>query len=768
MQKRKKHFIFVFSEETLLKRQAQKVFEEIKFGEDEKAQTNTFVLPVLLAEDKISYKSSLTWIDVNDNLMNELDQIQNVTSDGNDSASEKLHEAMDSLPFTGNVIDVYIEFSVLDSLRSENSLQLFGALRRLKDWHNAVINFVLSDGCDRSDEAKAVERLLTSSCQMEHLSPGEATAVILGRMLEVLDEVYVPSIPLFYFTGCELQLYPHILLQPKRCLAFSGYLCRLACYHDEKDIPSTGEKYLNTSSWKESILNDITFVQEPEEELLRPYDFIFFLLTRSSDPDTNCSKFCLHVMKSASDISGRLTKHLLMNSILRPNTPSPKTSPGSNNMFSQKSAEDLLRGLPVLNDRVLAVVSDLLQEEQRAHLIEDDPSVSKNLESINSTLAEIQEKVLGEVKSYLPKYCETLASESDLQSGIPDSCPDELLMDSSEWPEKKYLLYQESQRKSISRLRSTDSLVLSSPLQQQEETPPTLDIKHCLTLFQSDGTAVTDGLSPVRKKNTSRSQGKLLRGVSPGITGLQWPDSLDQRAPDIYNKDKKTEKTQDQCSQLCDRYVTKETYSSYSSPVFVVNKNPKELAKYVEELLPKTLRRSPRKAVRRTNKGLQIQTMGVRSSPRKRANKMAEGQIVTQQSPIKKVNKQFSRVVASDSQRRQSLSSIEVKKLQQADSARRKSLTAVQTTGSDKAERRESRSERHKRKLEEIVTDVIQKHGVSPEDPIFKSCIQKLFKVTKIFVMDLPNSQNLRSEMRNIAEGQVKQVVDLEKRKQMK
>lgn len=110
-----------------------------------------------------------------------------------------------------------------------------------------------------------------------------------------------------------------------------------------------------------------------------------------------------------------------------------------------------------------------------------------------------------------------------------------------------------------------------------------------------------------------------------------------------YNKDKKTEKTQDQCSQLCDRYVTKETYSSYSSPVFVVNKNPKELAKYVEELLPKTLRRSPRKAVRRTNKGLQIQTMGVRSSPRKRVNKMAEGQIVTQQPPTKKVNKQFSR-----------------------------------------------------------------------------------------------------------------------------
>lgn len=37
-----------------------------------------------------------------------------------------------------------------------------------------------------------------------------------------------------------------------------------------------------------------------------------------------------------------------------------------------------------------------------------------------------------------------------------------------------------------------------------------------------------------------------------------------------------------------------------------------------------------------------------------------------------------------------------------------------------------------------------------------------------VVLQDLPNSQNLRSEMRNIAEGQVKQVVDLEKRKQMK
>lgn len=35
----------------------------------------------------------------------------------------------------------------------------------------------------------------------------------------------------------------------------------MACYLDEKEIPTIGEKYLNTSSWKDSIINDITLVQ---------------------------------------------------------------------------------------------------------------------------------------------------------------------------------------------------------------------------------------------------------------------------------------------------------------------------------------------------------------------------------------------------------------------------------------------------------------------------------------------------------------------------
>lgn len=74
-------------------------------------------------------------------------------------------------------------------------------------------------------------------------------------------------------------------------------------------------------------------------------------------------------MKLVLDISGYFIKYLLMNFILRLNILSLKILLGFNNMFSQKFVEDLLRGFLVFNDRVLVVVSDLLQEEQRVYFI---------------------------------------------------------------------------------------------------------------------------------------------------------------------------------------------------------------------------------------------------------------------------------------------------------------------------------------------------------------------------------------------------------------
>ncbi|XP_070197674.1 mdm2-binding protein-like [Littorina saxatilis] len=79
---------------------------------------------------------------------------------------------------------------------------------------------------------------------------------------------------------------------------------------------------------------------------------------------------------------------------------------------------------------------------------------------------------------------------------------------------------------------------------------------------------------------------------------------------------------------------------------------------------------------------------------------------------------------------------------------------------------KESRSQRHKRKLEEIVSQVLVDAGVTTSDIIYSSCLTKLYQVTKFFVMQLPDSRNLKEEMKSIAEKQVEQVVDLERRRQ--
>ncbi|KAK7500337.1 hypothetical protein BaRGS_00008560, partial [Batillaria attramentaria] len=94
------------------------------------------------------------------------------------------------------------------------------------------------------------------------------------------------------------------------------------------------------------------------------------------------------------------------------------------------------------------------------------------------------------------------------------------------------------------------------------------------------------------------------------------------------------------------------------------------------------------------------------------------------------------------------------------------STSSVVSVGSGGASARESRSQRHKRKLEETVAGVLEAAGVMSSDLIYTSCLTKLYQVTKFFVKQLPNSRNLRAEMKEIAEKQVQQVVDLERRRQ--
>lgn len=85
---------------------------------------------------------------------------------------------------------------------------------------------------------------------------------------------------------------------------------------------------------------------------MQPFEFTFFLLTKNPD---KCSslKFNLHMMKSASQINGFLSKHLLMRNILYPHK------------NTQELNDDPLENLPVFSSEVMSVISDILNNEQK-------------------------------------------------------------------------------------------------------------------------------------------------------------------------------------------------------------------------------------------------------------------------------------------------------------------------------------------------------------------------------------------------------------------
>ncbi|XP_046843002.1 mdm2-binding protein-like [Xenia sp. Carnegie-2017] len=80
------------------------------------------------------------------------------------------------------------------------------------------------------------------------------------------------------------------------------------------------------------------------------------------------------------------------------------------------------------------------------------------------------------------------------------------------------------------------------------------------------------------------------------------------------------------------------------------------------------------------------------------------------------------------------------------------------------ADRREKRSERHKRRLARVVKHALVKYGVKPTDDNFTTCSERLYYVCKSFLQDLKSSERLNEEMKKLAESHVSTVVEFEKR----
>ncbi|XP_021355736.1 mdm2-binding protein-like isoform X1 [Mizuhopecten yessoensis] len=761
------------------------------------------------------------------------------------SLSEKLFQITDTLQVTGTLVDIIIEFPHELQGSAESLLSLCGALGHLKEWYNASVTTVIHPAllCDLDPlladshrqlcdfvKAKAVGCFEDFENNQEDVWRGKVSVIdktvhrgyvlpgfvlkkcdgfdlgeeqrVWGRTLEVLDEVALTTIPAFMITKeryslCLADSHPHSRAFVDQLTAdrHTGIVARLACYNKPLDECSTNHnRYLNSTTWKESIMSDIMFVQEPEEELLSGYSYLHFLITSPRQPSPLQQRLSVTRLCPPEALNGSLMTLLFKNAV----------QPSDDGGKDEVDCGDILSELPALDTEMLEEFNRILWKRQTELLhqwLEEREHQGQGqrvkVSEVKDFFTNIYTELLHSLWCELPKFQPSCASSPAVEATGASS---ELEINPTEWQERQLLIFCESQKRTLSRLQSTDSVALSSPIQPAQE-PTSIDIKDLLKMFKPDGTAANENLSPIRKKR----QGRCKKSVVPNSEDLGQetiPTYLQSCCHDIYlNRDKKGERLDSHKQKLQERYIRDETDSSCSVPIFNLGKKKKKASspqksgkrpKTSVRVKPsvksplKTLRKSPRKNPSAKFAGADS---NIRRSPRKVSSLSTRAELPQQLSPsqsntdflpLRRSPRKATSQSAFSSQRRHSLYEPAIRggnaRESTAPRGSRLSLSGTESRMNSSAsnrrasetmeQQRVSRSERHKKKLQDIVDDVLQKNGVDRSSAIYTSCATRLFKVTKLYVMDLPTSENLRQEMRMIAEGQVQPVIDVETRRQ--
>ncbi|CAI9724287.1 Hypothetical predicted protein [Octopus vulgaris] len=731
-----------------------------------------------------------------------------------------LHRIADNLPLAGSIVDIIVDFSEVSDLDDDILPVLHGVLKRYQLWLCAsiFIIYVPDTGKDVNNpnnidvllEVWAVDCLpsldqvtipqnlawkgniilvdkqnCTDSCfsgfalettqksfpikimfnknddNSKKECLGDAYScnnhLRLGSHMKILDIVDVHTIPHF---AIRPQVFKLVLLnQNEKSHQILEYLSNcdqlaiivaVSKYSADHMVASYKTSELNTVAWKEYILADFTqdiiytsnskdgelmlFVLVPQKHSYKPNSS-----DSSMEVDTP-GHYCIdaYMMRSAAELDGEIFD-LLHQSYCPPLINCSDVS---------------FPALPVFNGKILSKVNTYLTKIQamavKNHL-KDDLTDSLAVPSTQprelfQLLANVQQKFLENLKSKLNhKDCfqpfDTLPSRCQLS---------ELdLLNCAQWPEKRYIQQLESMKKTICRFRSFDSMSLSSPYVPLQDVVPT-EIEEILSHFQDDGLATSFSLTPLLSQHNLRSY------VFPALNDeyetclMKWPHCREARFPGIcYNKDNQCEKIQNRLNKLRDKFITADTSTTYSlqncrSTSLQSTTNPR----IVQNFKSKHSLRIKRNAVA----SLENRSM---SDPKLQDSRNAKqkklSHVMTRHMSAKELVETSPNATGEQFKNRSLVKS---------------SKEPIQATDNELKKKKVSRSERHKQKLESIVKYVLKKEGLTEKDEIFSSCFQRLYKVTKLYVMDLPDSRKLGQEMRRLAENQVKHVVEIETHRQ--
>ncbi|GAB1609893.1 mdm2-binding protein-like [Argonauta hians] len=723
-----------------------------------------------------------------------------------------LHTIADNLPLAGSVIDVIVDFSKVSDLDDDVVPVLHGILKRFHLWLCASIfiiyipdaekdtsytnnidlllevwtveclpsldqvtisqdlawkgNILLVDKQNAADCCFSGFALKTTKKSFpvkvlfnrdeegsSDIYSNNTPQIKLGSHMKILDVVDVHTIP--HFAVCP-QLFKLVLVnQNEKAHKFLNYLSgcdQLAIivavpnHSAEHGVTSYKTSELNTVAWKEYILSDFT------QDIIyanssKDGDFTLFVLVprnrshksnsldSNTDDDNLPNHYCVdaYMMRSAEEFNGEIFDHMYLNY-----SPPPTKYPVIN-----------IPDLPVFNKKILSKISAYLTKSQtfaiKQHLKDSSDPSSMLPEELFPLLSNVQKRFLENLKGKLKhEDC------SQTFDALPSQCQSNELdfSNCAQWPEKHYIQQLESMKKTICRFRSFDSMSISSPYVPLQDVVPT-EIEEILSHFQEDGSATNISLTPLLSQHNLRSF------VFPAFPDefetclMKWPQCREARFPGVsYNKGNRCEKIQTRLNKLRDKFITADTSTTCSlqncrSLSLQSTNNPWMAKNFLSENSYRIKRNS-------SITNLEVRSMSDTNFQTSRnVKQMKLPGVITRHNSAKEIL---------------GISSTSIKQ-SQINSAVKSSKTSIQANVNE-IKKKPSRSERHKQKLESIVKFVLKQEGLSEKDEIFPSCFQRLFKVTKIYVMDLPDSRKLGQEMRRLAESQVKYVVEIETQRQ--
>ncbi|KAH9502922.1 hypothetical protein Btru_072389 [Bulinus truncatus] len=747
--------------------------------------------------------------------------------DDKQDLSAVLHKVADSLPYLGTFLSVIFIFGTCEENDSQckSFLSAAGAMKRLMEWHNAEAiitsltshlapvgvklseldtfrlvdklnlpcrpmlgwtgNIILMDKCEGkgfvlpgyqlecSDWTSfLLKKMSTLTCppkknrsKARNQPNFDVRQHVLGRSLEILQEIHLQTLPLFLLDNWTLLLKSKVgvsssLVNYIKGMHQTGLLARLRVYTDVKEIPLCGQlQNFSTEAWKERITSNCSNLTEPEEiNVSHEYKYVYFiLLPPGSLMDDGDVSVNAQVLLSPHEINESVFQIF-------------ENIRGGNEAHALNSFELLLDSEQLY-----------IEPNKFLHLLE---LYRESHGLLNFT----KDEILGIQKELVQS---TVLNNHFGNSKISNK--DENIkwaLESTLCPEKRILEAKESARTSLQNFPYLDSL---SPAPHADngrnKDSWDFDVVDLLQRFNQCKSLVS------APKNTIQVKGRgLCRFESQQDYSISWPNSQHLLAPDIYYYSEEADMMfEKRYSSIRDKLNSCDTGSSFVSPLKKKSRQSQKTAPTIRSSsrcfkgpspiiseekkhnisgLSSAHRSSPRMILlthtknthlpsqncQLTSESIQLNTakdLVPRSSRSKTSNIFKQNIQISPRKSTKSLAKALSSTDVQSKAKHTVKDNFEITS---------SNLESCEKNKSDRAKR----SQRHKMKLQNIIHNVLNEKGVKKNDKIFDACAKNLFNVSLVLLKTFTSSRNLTEEMKNVVSGQVDQIIKLELRRNNK